>query len=63
MTDFQLTVPGVWTWRDYVIEEELDASGETVWFMLTRNNEYLWDCETFDGAVAAAEAEAAGGGA
>lgn len=56
--DFQLTEPGVWVWGVYVIEEEADSGDDLPWYTLSRAGDYLWECETFEGAVAMAEKEA-----
>lgn len=58
MTDFQLIEPGVWEWGAYVIEEETDSDGDVLWFSLYRDGVYLWDCDEFETAVAAAEEDA-----
>jgi hypothetical protein len=56
--NFQLIEPGVWAWGAYCIEEETDADGDVLWYSLYRNAKYLWNCDEFATAVAAAEEDA-----
>jgi hypothetical protein len=47
-----------WSWRDYVIEEETDADGKTLWFTLYHGHGGPRYFSEFATAVAAAEEDA-----
>lgn len=54
MTDFQEIEPGLWAWGEYEIEDDEYA------YVLYRAGAYLVECETFNDAVIAAQADADG---